>query len=78
LYEGQHLSPKLGIREVTDERKQQFTSAGFLFVIYLVTWAHQIKRREPPKIGALRMTQERSERRVRYHDPTRKARAGER
>jgi hypothetical protein len=31
LYEGQHLSPKLGIREVTDERKQQFTSAGFLF-----------------------------------------------
>ena len=54
------------------------TSAGFLFVIYLVTWAHQIKRRQPPKIDALRMTQERSERRVRYHDPTRKARAGER
>jgi hypothetical protein len=31
LDEGQHLSTKLGIREVTDERRQQFTSAGFLF-----------------------------------------------
>jgi soluble P-type ATPase len=31
LYEGQHLSPKLGIRKVTDERRQQFTSGAFLF-----------------------------------------------
>jgi hypothetical protein len=31
LYEGQHLSPKLGIRKETDERRQQFTSVGFLF-----------------------------------------------